>query len=196
MIHRRRLPDTERLILAYNRTCLGGDDLQKLDDVTRTQLAENLRFLADIYNKQLTVFLAVLALGAAGIAQYGNDVIVGSVTVRLALAVIGMAFTAFMWLVEVRAMLTFEANRKLVPELWPLPATPGFTWLNATIALALLNMVFYGSLWWCAFKWDLYWILLLMLALLGTCMVVFTVVSYYPLRHYDKETWSKTGREH
>ena len=150
----------------------------QLDDLTRTQLAENLRFYGDSRFKQLTLFIGGLTVIAAGMAHQPDVLVACAITFRMALSVAGMLFTAVMWVIEVRAAVCWWTIWHHVPELWPRPRTPYFSWLTATHAVALLKVVSYFAFWCCALAWGVNCIALAALGTLGALLLAFTVVTY------------------
>ena len=155
-----------------------------VDEVARTQWAENGRFYSDGRFKQLTLFVGGLTLAGAGIAQYRDVVITPGITMGVVLAQASMLFTAVMWVLEVRFALLSVANWRRVPDLAPQIAIRGFSWLNGTTAVGALKCVAYGSFWSCAKIWGLNRLSLAIWAAVGMVLVVFTVVAYYPQREY------------
>src|SRR5688572_20928973 len=144
------------------------------DDVRRTQLAENMRFYADMRFKQLTLFLAGLTLAAAGVAQYGKDELVGAITIRQAVAVAAALLTAVMWVMEVRASIYWRVHREEVPDLWPRPKGDPFALLNATNSLLVLHFAIYSFWLWFGHGWEVADWLICSLAALGVLLLAFS----------------------
>lgn len=126
------------------------------DEAKRGQCAENMRFYADMRFKQLTVLLAAMTLAAYGVAHYdaGQLPIVGTLESRALIAIAALLFTAVMWVMEVRAVLYWRANRDQAPELCPRPKDTWYDFVNATSAVLLLHVVTYSFWLWGAFEWG------------------------------------------
>lgn len=152
------------------------------DEVTHTQLAENMRFYADMRFKQLTLLIAWLTLAGAGVAQYGEKLLVGSLCVRQALAVSAVIFVGVLWVMEIRASLYWRAHREKAPELWPRPEKDPLSWVNATNALFLFHIGVYLFWLYCAYMWCVGRLLIAILALIGTMIASFGVYSYRRFR--------------
>jgi len=152
------------------------------EKVTHTQLAENMRFYADMRFKQLTLLVAWLTLAGAGVAQYGEKQLVGSFCVRQVLAVSAVIFVGILWVMEIRASLYWRAHRGKAPELWPRPENHFLSWVNATNALFLFHIVVYLFWLYCAYMWCVGRFLLAILALIGAMIAFFGVYSYWRFR--------------
>jgi hypothetical protein len=152
------------------------------DDTKRSQLAENMRFYADMRFKQLTLLLAWLTIAAAGVAVYGQNLLVGNLCVRQTLALGSLLFTAVMWVMEVRASLYWRANREAAPDLWPRPRNDCFSWINATNALLVLHITIYLFWLWCASAWNAPKLPIWVFISLGILLLIFSLYSYWSNR--------------
>jgi hypothetical protein len=115
-------------------------------DAIKIQIAENMRFFADMRFKQLTLFVAAMTAVAGGI--------VVSMPYRWWIALGGLCITAVMWLMEIRSTINFVTNYNYAPELWPRKKPKLIGWLTASHDVAFLYAGSY--LWWliCVKRWG------------------------------------------
>jgi hypothetical protein len=152
------------------------------DDVRRTQLAENMRFYADMRFKQLTLFLAGLTLAAGGVAQYGTHQLVRAITIQQAVAVAAALLTAVMWVMELRASIYWRVHREEVPDLWPRPKGDPFALLNATNSLLVLHLTIYSFWLWAGHWWGVSDWLIYPLVALGVLLLTFSATCSWIYR--------------
>jgi hypothetical protein len=152
-----------------------------VDESTKNQLGENMRFYGDMRFKQLTLLLTGLTLAGAGVAQYSDKPFVGSLDVRSALAVVSMVFTSVMWILEVRSTLYFVAALQLAPDLWPCPLAVRLSWLNATNGVLVLHLFIYLGWYWCAWQWYPSCFVRVAFGVLGLLLLLFSILNYVPL---------------
>ena len=158
-----------------------------MNDERRTQLGENMRFYGDMRFKQLTLLIAWLTLAGAGVAQYGEKVLVGSLCVKQGLALSAVIFVGVLWIMEIQASLFWRAHRDQARDLWPRPDNYPFGWVNSTNALFVLHLVLYVFWLYCAFVWSAN---LALVEILGVIGVFILVVGVYG---YAKNRLRKTG---
>lgn len=160
------------------------DEIQQVDDVRRTQLAENMRFLADMRFKQLTIAVAGLSAAGAGMAQYGSgEPMKVNATMCNAIcqiiAVNAILFIAVFWVMEIRSTLSWRAHRTKEPDLWiksPRTPIPSFNASNAIFAFYALQ---YGFWIWCTWKWAVPCWLTTILSFLGIMIFFHGAASYW-----------------
>ncbi len=149
------------------------------DDTKRQQLAENMRFYADMRFKQLTLLVAWLTLAGGGVAQFDKvDLISNALNVRQVLSLAAVVFTGVMWTMEVRATLYWRANRDAAPDLLPRPRDDMWAWLNATYAVLFLHVAIYFFWLWLAYAWSVNTWMVGACSLLGVVLVIFSVYEY------------------
>jgi hypothetical protein len=146
-----------------------------------TQLAENMRFYADMRFKQIGVLTAVLTVAAAGAVQFPSTMLAGQTSVRTVLASFALLLTAVVWIMEVRSTLFWTAHRDEAADLWPAPPGAPFPWLTATNALLVLYASVYGFWLFCAVHWKLVTFMVAFFGVLGGLLLVFSVKAYLPL---------------
>jgi hypothetical protein len=143
-----------------------------------SELVKNMRFYADMRFKQLTLLMAWLTIAAAGVATYGQNLLVGNLCVKQALALGSLLFTAVMWVMEVRATLYWKAHRDLVHNFWPRPKDDWFSRINATNALLVLYIAIYAFWLWCAWVWNAPRWATYILIIIGILLLFFSVWKY------------------
>jgi hypothetical protein len=163
------------------------------DDTRRSQLAENMRFYADMRFKQLTLFLAGLTLAAGGVAQYGTKELVGAITIRQGVAVAAALLTAVMWVMEVRSSIYWRVHREEVPDLWPRPKRDPFALLNATNSLLVLHLAIYSFWLWAGHGWGVSDWLIYALAALGVLLLTFSATCSWIFRFRAPENEPETA---
>jgi hypothetical protein len=170
---------------------------QMNNNESRNQIAENMRFYADMRFKQLTLFVAWLTIAGAGVSQFGVNVFaeqtfnnirvplfIEGISVRIVIALSAVLFTAVMWVMEVRSTLNWVAHRQIVPDLWPRWESKWFRCVNATNAVLLLYVFVYFFWLWCAYAWQVFYLLTIAGIVLGLFLLLFSVTSYWPLWIY------------
>jgi hypothetical protein len=163
------------------------------EEARRRQLAENMRFYAEMRFKQLTLLLAWLTVAAAGVAQYGETDLVGGLGVRQVLAPAALLFTAVMWVMEVRAAVYWRVHRDEAGDLWPRPQNDSFSWINASNALLVLHIAIYSFWLWCASAWRTPRGAVWGSALLGVLLLAFSVRSYWKYRLQENKQPQRIG---
>jgi len=148
------------------------------DDTLRTQIAENMRFYADMRFKQLTLLLAWLTLVAGGIAQF-SEVKLATLAARDVLIVAAALVTAVFWIMEIRSTLYWCAHRDVSPDLWPRISGDSWRLVNATYAIFLLHLALYSFWAWFAWKSQITCVIVVGLCLLGLLVFMFGVHSYF-----------------
>jgi len=116
------------------------------EDTKLSQLAENMRFFADMRFKQLTVFMAAMTAVAAGVSQSNQY--------RWWIALGGLWITGVIWVMEIRSTINFIENYEKAKELWPRADSKLFPWLTASHAVLLLYAGFYAFWLCCIKKWG------------------------------------------
>lgn len=144
-----------------------------------TRISEILRFYGEMRFKQLTVFLAWLTLASAGAVHFGGLEFVGAQSLRAIVAPATMFVTGVVWVMEVRSTMYFVSIRSEAPEVWPHTKKTFLPAINATNAVFLLYCVNYGFWCWCGFKWNINFWILLVFALAGFVIFLFTVINYW-----------------
>jgi hypothetical protein len=120
-----------------------------MDEETRlrlSQLAENMRFFADMRFKQLTLFMAAMTAVGTGIIE--------SFQYRWWIALGGLCITAVIWVMEVRSTMNFVTNHKKAKELWPREKPELFRWFTSSHVVLLLYGGFYIVWLGCIKEWG------------------------------------------
>jgi len=154
------------------------------EDLRQQQLAENLRFYADMRFKQLTLFVALLSLVAAGIGQFGDQVLFESIKIKEVLAVAAMLFTSVLWIMEVRSSIYWAAHKEKTDDLWCSPNNVSLSWLNASNSILVLYISVYSFWVTCTYFWFSNILITAISALVGFVLLLFSILNYIYLWHH------------
>jgi hypothetical protein len=116
------------------------------EETKLSQLAENMRFFADMRFKQLTLFMAAMTAVAAGIINPNQY--------RWWIALGGLWITAVIWVMEIRSTINFIKNYNQATELWPRAKSKGCRFVTSSHAVLGLYGGFYATWLLCIKKWG------------------------------------------
>ena len=153
---------------------MANDGAQPNDATARTQIAENLRFFADMRFKQLTLLIAATSAAGYGLAAYSSF--------RWWMALAAMFFTGCLWLMEVRSTLFSYANMTLAPDLWPVPKPLPF--ITTTLAALLIYMGCYIGWVMLVHAWGPETLSWKVGTVFGVALTIYTCVVYKSCRNY------------
>jgi hypothetical protein len=152
-----------------------------------TRMSETMRLYGDMRFKQLTLFLAWLALAGAGVVYSPNDNFIGSLSLRAIVSIGSMAVTATLWVMEVKSSLYWAAIRDEFPKLWPRPKRVFLPFLSATNMVFVFYCLNYVFWWWCSFRWDINVPILVIFGIIGCLILAFSVTNYWRTLWFHKE---------
>ena len=172
-------------------------DPYKGDNLTdrQKQIAENMRFYADVRFKQVTLLFAWLAIAGAGIVHADDQYLAGSWTVKQAVAACSILITAVLWVYEVRAASHWYAHRNSppkVPNIWPSNLRHSLSFISGTNMTLGMFVILYFSWVWLFNEWRLESCLSVFLTwlfgLIGGILVIFSVLEHAGRKHSDKKS--------
>lgn len=167
----------------------------KDNNIIKNQIGQNMLFYGEMRFKQLTLLLAWLTIAGAGIAQFGPKIIIGSIQLRLLLAVSSMLVVSVLWLMEISSTLYWVANREAYPELWPSPPKTKpeklVNILNATNAVLVFYIILYWFWFCCAYQWGLSLIFTIIGIILGVILFIYSIIRYIHIWTYKETDRSK-----
>ena len=157
--------------------------------LVKTQIGETIRHYADMRFKQLTLLMAGVPVLAAGVVVkgYSTTKILGCLELRGVVPILGMMFTAVVWVMEVRSTAYFFAARANAKEVCPSPKFNRFhrlnvllhRYINASTAVLVLYVSLYMAWWYCAKLWYPGKVLLVLFAVAGLVLLVFSFTTYW-----------------
>lgn len=153
-----------------------------MNEETRlSQLTENMRFYGDMRFKQLTLFAGAMTVLGAGLAEHAHAMLTPMLSLRFAVALIGLLVTSVFWVMEIRSSLFWVAIREELQgyQLWPRPKTRLWGWMNATNAILSLHAASY--LFWllCAHAWAIHRCTVMSCGGLWLVVLAFFTISSY-----------------
>lgn len=107
------------------------------------QMAENMRFYADVRFKQVTLLFAWLAIAGAGIVHSGGQYLVADWSVKQAVAACSLLITAVLWVNEIKAASFWCAHNNRMPDVWPRPPKHILSFISGTWATSGMYAVLY-----------------------------------------------------
>lgn len=154
-----------------------------------TELYQNMRFYGEMRFKQLTVFLAWLAIAGTGVASdSGCENILDGASLQLIIGFASMLVTGIIWIMEISSTKHFFAHRDNQDETikWPV-ANIQLRHLNATNATVLFYALSY--FFWFYFTYTLKgnYVLLIIYGIVFLILLIHTVLNYKTLWNFKEE---------